>query len=242
MAVIDAHTLFGFWPQRRADISAEALVRLLRQHEINAALTLSTTGIFADFLRGNEETVSLCQRAGKLLLPVGTVDPRRYVGSLEEIDKRVEQGVRVWRLFPELQGWPLETRPVGAILQRLADRGCTLLISAGKPGEPSRVAERTAPMKLTTVLLGVTNLLLGEMVALLDEAPHIWIETRRLADPQVVRALGQRFGVDRLVFGTASPLQYASSALLPLKSCGLAEEQIAQILGGNIARRLSGGG
>ena len=241
MPVIDAHTLFGFWPHRRSDISAETLVRLLRQHEISAALTLSTTGIFADFLRGNEETVSLCQKSGKLLLPVGTVDPRRYVGSLEEIDKRVEQGVRIWRLFPELQGWPLATRPVNAIFSRLAERGCTLLINASQPGEPSQVAERTAPMKLTTVLLGVTNLLLGELVAVLDEAPHCWIETRRMADPQVVRALGQRFGVDRLVFGSAAPLQYVSSALLPLKNCGLAEEQLAKILGDNIKSRLAGG-
>ncbi|NUQ01066.1 MAG: amidohydrolase family protein [Armatimonadetes bacterium] len=240
MNIIDAHTMFGFWPRRRADMSAETLVRLVRQHEISAALTISTTGVFADFVRGNDETVALCQRAGKLLLPVGTVDPRRYVGSLEEIDKRVEQGVRVWRLFPELQDWPLESRPVNAILTRLAERNCTLLIHAAEAGAPSKVALVTAPMKLTTVLLGVTGRQLGELVALLDEAPQIWLETRRLADPQVVRALGQRFGVERLVFGTASPLQYISSALLPLQNSGLAEDQLAGVLGGNIARRLGG--
>ena len=146
MNIIDAHTLFGFWPRRRADISPETLVKLLRQHEIAAALTVSTTGIFADFMRGNEETVALCQRAPKTLLPVGTVDPRRYVGSLEEIDKRVSEGVKVWRLFPELQDWPLESRPVTAILTRLAERGATLLIEAGQPGDPSKIAARTAPI------------------------------------------------------------------------------------------------
>ena len=129
-----------------------------------------------------------------------------------------------------------------AILTRLAERGATLLIEAGQPGDPSKIAARTAPMKLTTVLLGVTCLQLGELVALLDEAPHIWLETRRLADPQVVRALGQRFGVDRLVFGSASPLQYTSSALLPLQASGLSEEQQEQVLGKNIARRLQQGG
>jgi len=239
--IIDCHTLFGFWPDRRADRSAETRVRRVREHDIAKPETRSTTGIFADFVRGNDETVRLCAKASKLLVPVGTVDPRRYVGSLEEIDERVAQGVKVWRLFPELQDWPLESRPVTKILERLAERGCTLMIDASAPGEPSRVALRTEPTKLTTVLLGVNGLQLGELIALLDEAPQIWLETRRLADPQVVRALGQRFGVDRLVFGTASPLQYISSALLPLRASGMAEEQLAMVLGGNIARRLQGG-
>lgn len=239
--MIDAHTMFGFWPPRRADISPETLVRLVRQHEISAALTLSTTGIFADFVQGNEETVGICKKANKVLLPVGTVDPRRYVGTLEEIDQRVQQGVKFWRLFPEYQDWPLESRPVTSIMRRLADRDCTLMIDASRPGEPSRVADRTAPTGLTTILLGVTGGQLGELIALLDEAPHIWLETRRLADPQVLRAMGQRFGVERLVFGTASPLQYVSSALLPLQASGLSEDQQKLVLGGNIARRLAGG-
>lgn len=242
MSIIDAHTMFGFWPNRKADLSPDTLVRLIRKYEMKSALTLSTTGIFADFVKGNDETVGICQKAAKLLLPVGTVDPRKYVGSLEEIDERVAQGVKFWRLFPELQDWPLESRPVTEIMVRLAERGATLLIDASRPGEPSKVADRTAPMNLTTILLGVTGRQLGELIALLDGAPHIWLETRRIADPQVVRALGQRFGVDRLVFGSASPLQYVGSALLPLRESGLREEQLAQVLGGNIARRLKEAG
>ncbi|MCC7492260.1 MAG: amidohydrolase family protein [Fimbriimonadaceae bacterium] len=241
MNIIDCHTMFGFWPQRRADISPETLVNLVREHQVSTALTMSTTGIFADFNRGNEETVAICRKAGRLLLPIGTIDPRRFVGTIEEIDRLADAGVRIWRLFPEIQGWDLASRPVGPILQRLGERRCTLLISASRSGEPTRIADRTAEFRLPTVLLGVTNLQLGELVAVLPTAPHLLLETRRLADPAVVRALGQRFGFDKLVFGSASPLQYLSSALLPLQKAGLSAADLEQVLGGNMHRRLGGG-
>ena len=100
MSIIDAHTLFGFWPLRRADLSPETLVRTLRGHGLERALTLSTHGIFADFVGGNDETMELCARAQGLLVPVGTVDPRRFMGTVEEIKRRREQGARACRSRP----------------------------------------------------------------------------------------------------------------------------------------------
>jgi predicted TIM-barrel fold metal-dependent hydrolase len=238
--MVDAHTLFGFWPSRRADLSAEALVRTLRQHGIDRALTLSTHGIFADYAGGNDETLELCGRSNGLLEPVGTVDPRRYPHVLREIKTRADQGVRAWRLFPELQDWAWDSRPVDGILRALKDAGAVLLLDASRPGDPTRVAARTSELALPTVLLGVSGRLMGELLAVLNEARHILVETRRLADPEVVVALARQFGADRLVFGTASPLQYVSSARLPLETAPLSDEERALILGGTISRLLEG--
>ena len=93
---------------------------------------------------------------------------------------------------------------------------------------------------VSTVLLGVTPVQLGELVASLTDAPRVLVETRRLADPQIVAALAQRYGGDRLVFGTASPLQYASSALLPLAQAAMPEHELAHVMGGNVERLLAG--
>lgn len=240
MSIIDAHTLFGFWPQRRADLSPEALVRTVRGHGFAKALTLSTHGIFADFVGGNDETLELCGRAQGLLVPVGTVDPRRFMGTVEEIKRRREQGVKAWRLFPEYQDWQLSAKPAQAILGALKDAGACLLINAAESGAPSAVAALTAPFNLPTILLGVSGRLMGELLALLDDAPHVLVETRRLADPEVVVALARRFGAERLVFGTASPLQYVSSARLPLEAAPLSEEQRALVMGGSLQRLLEG--
>ncbi|MBI2298117.1 MAG: hypothetical protein HYU66_04050 [Armatimonadetes bacterium] len=240
--MIDANTLFGFWPLRRADISPETLVSTLKKHKLKAALTLSTTGIFADFQRGNEETLQVCGQSNGMLLPIGTIDPRRYVGSLEEIDKYLKQGVRVWRLFWEQQGFDLDLHPLTEILKRLAERGATLQVDATRRGDPSRIAVRTKPFGLRTILLGVDGRHVGELVSILGEHEQLLVETRRLADPQVVTALAQRFGATRLVFGTASPLQYVSSAKLPLEAAQLTDEQKALVMGGNVRALLAGTG
>lgn len=242
MTIIDANTLFGFWPRRRADVSAETLGRTMQRHGIARALTIATTGVFAGFERGNDDTAQMCAQSNKMLLPIGTVDPRRYIGSLEEIDKRVAQGFRFWRLFWELQGWELDFHPISEILKRLADRQVTLMMDAHRRGDPSRLAARTKPYGLRTILLGVEGLHIGELVSILQDNPHILVETRRLADPQVITALAQRFGAERLVFGSASPLEYVLAAKLPLEATGLSDEQKALILGGNIARLLSTAG
>ncbi len=234
MTIIDAHTLFGFWPQRKADISAETLVGLLKHHQVSGCVTFSTTGIFADYRQGNDETLELSGKA-RGLYPVGTVDPRRFVGTLEEIDERMKQGVRLWRLFPEYQGWDLDIQPVTAILHRLAEKGASLMMAAGAAGLPSAIAARTAGLNMKTVLLGVTVTQLGELISLLRAHDHLLLETRRLTDPQVVGALVAQFGADRLVFGSAAPLQYVSSALLPLQSAQMTERQRERVMSGNIS-------
>lgn len=233
MTIVDAHTMFGFWPDRKADISAATLVNLLKEHQASGAVTFSTTGIFADYRQGNQETLDLCAKA-RGLYPVGTVDPRRYVGTLEEIDERTKQGVRLWRLFPELQGWDLATQPVTEILRRLARHGATLLIDAGGDGMPSRIAARTAEFAVRTILLGVHTRQLGELIALLGAHEHLLVEPRRLTDPQIVGALAGQFGPERLVYGSGAPLQYVSSALLPVQTAPLTEAQRQRILATNI--------
>lgn len=233
MTIIDAHTMFGFWPGRKSDISAETLVRLLKQHQISGAATFSTVGIFANFRKGNDETLELCSKS-RTLYPVGTVDPRRFVGTLEEIDERTRQGVRVWRLFPELQGWDLSIQPVTDILRRLARHGATLMIDASGPGMLSKIAARTAEFELRTLLLGVHTGQLGELISLLGAHEHLLLEPRRLTDPQIVGALAAQFGADKVVFGSGAPLQYVSSALLPCQTAPMDERQRQRILATNI--------
>ena len=49
--IIDVNTLFGFWPKRKADISLDTLLRLMEEKGISKAFTLSSRGIFYDFIK-----------------------------------------------------------------------------------------------------------------------------------------------------------------------------------------------
>lgn len=236
--ILDADSLFGFWPLRKADLSVEALIATVQQQNVKRTLTLSTTGIFSDYQRGNEETVQVCQRS-PALFPTATVDPRRYVGCLEEIDRRVGQGIKLFRLFPEYQGWPLEFAPFQRILERLAERKAVAMIEAGQWGVPTRLAALTRDLGLPLILAAVPAASLGELVAVLEEHPNLYVETRLLSSPQALELLVAQFGAERLVFGSGTPLYYFSSALMPLQAANLPEAQKAQILGDNLRRLLS---
>lgn len=236
--ILDADSLFGFWPLRKADLSVETLIATLQQQNVKRALTLSTTGIFADYQRGNEETVQVCQRSTELF-PTATVDPRRYVGCLEEIDRRVGQGIKLFRLFPEYQDWPLDFAPFQRILERLAERKAVAMMDASQWGTPTRLAALTRDLSLPLILAAVPAASLGELLAVMEDHPNLYVETRLLNSPQALELLVSQFGAERLVFGSGMPLHYFSSALMPLQAASLPDSQKAQILGDNLRRLLS---
>jgi predicted TIM-barrel fold metal-dependent hydrolase len=236
--ILDIDSLFGFWPLRKADLSVEALVATIQQQNVKRALALSTTGIFTDYQRGNEETVQVCQKVPELF-PAATVDPRRYVGCLEEIDRRVGQGIKLFRLFPEYQNWPLDFAPFRRILGKLAERKAVAMIDAGPLGHPTKLAALTKDLGLTLLLAAVPAAGLGELLVVLEEHPNVYVETRLLNSPQAIELLVGQSGAERLVFGSGTPLYYFSSALMPLQAANLTDAQKAQILGDNLRRLLS---
>lgn len=236
--ILDVDTVFGFWPLRKADLSVETLTRTLKQQNVKRALTLSTTGIFTDYQRGNEETVATCQQSPELF-PAATVDPRRYVGCPEEIERRVAQGIKLFRLFPEYQQWPLDFAPLRRILAQLAERRAVLMISAGHLGHPTQIARLTRDLELPVILADVGDEQLGELWVVLEEQPRLYVETRLLNSPRAIGLLASHFGAERLIFGSAAPLCYFSSAFMPVMAAELTDSQKAQILGENLRRLLS---
>ena len=105
--IFDVNTFFGLDRRAPTDWSLEALQRLLDRHEVSRALTYSLRGVAFDFVEGNNESVAAAARDERLV-PVATVDPRRYVDCVEEVHRCLSEGLRVFRFFPDLQGWPLD--------------------------------------------------------------------------------------------------------------------------------------
>ena len=80
MEWIDANTFFGTWHRRRMDVPPEELVRLLREAGTSRALTLSLSGPLLEAEEGNDAT-RLATLRHRELIPMGTIDPRVYVGG-----------------------------------------------------------------------------------------------------------------------------------------------------------------
>jgi predicted TIM-barrel fold metal-dependent hydrolase len=233
--IIDVDTIAGFWPQRHADISTQRLLQMMDQHSVARACVVSARGVLYDDTDGNTETLAW-QRSEARFIPIGTLDLRKFIGYRDEIQRLTEAGVRLWRLFPEYQGWSFDQAVFRRVLSALGEAGAILLIS----GKPSAVARGTAGAGIP-IILDVHFYQAGDLLAVLEEGADFYVSTRLLHGPGVMEMLVQTIGHERLIFGTGAPLSSPGSVLKRIAVAELTDEQRAAILGGNLRRLLTEG-
>jgi hypothetical protein len=233
---IDVNTLFGFWPKRKADISLDTLLRLLEKKGISKAFTLSSRGIFYDFIKGNQETLTACEEHSQLI-PVGTVNPNRWIGCLDEAQQLIDQGIKLFRFFPQFQEWNIGQAPFRKLLDDvLAPAGVGLMM----PAEMGITAIGDLARKVDNpiVIEAFRYDKLAEAIVVMGEVPNIYVETHLINSPNFVELLKSEVGAERMVYGSYAPLAYISAATAPIEHARISEKEKALILGGNIRRIL----
>lgn len=235
--VIDAHTHFGRLSFGRDDLSLETLLRELDRHGIDRALGASLKGAYCDFAEGNDETLRAARQHPQLV-PMATVDPRRYLGCADEIARRAEQGFRALRVFPEAQGWPLEFLPFLNLLPLLARHGMTLLVSAAANGTATQLVRLLGDSGVAVVLLDVGYGSMAEAIAAARAYPALRIEMHRINTPGGVKILAEAVGAERVVFGSESPACAIASPLNMVRQAEISEADQQRILGANLAALL----
>lgn len=236
VTVIDVNTLFGFWPKRRADISLDTLLGLLEQKDISHAFSLSARGIFYDFIGGNQETLSACQDYPQLI-PVGTVNPSRWINCLEEAQRLIDQGVKLFRFFPQYQEWNIGQAPFRKLLDDvLAPSGVGLMI----PAEMGITAIGGLARQIDNPIIieAFRYDRLAEAIVVMREVQNVYVETHLINSPNFVELLKSEVGVERIVYGSYAPLAYVSAAMAPIEYARVSDEEKAIIFGGNIQRIL----
>ncbi len=230
--ILDLDTLAGSWPIRRADISIRRLLEMMELHGVAESCVVSARGIFYDDLAGNSETLGWCASEPRLV-PVGTIDLRRFAGYRDEIRRLTEAGVKLWRLFPEHQGWTLDLAPFRRVLGALEDAGAVLFIY----GQPSAVARATAGVRVP-VILGAHYYQMADLLAVMEEGAGFYVSTRQLHGPGALEMLISEMGPGRLIFGSGAPLSALGAALKRVISADITPESRQAILGGNLRRLL----
>ena len=235
--MIDANTLFGFWPKRKIDLSLEKLLEVMTEHKVEKFLSLSTTGIFYDYEEGNEETLHV-SRDYPQTIPVATVDPRRYFRKGDLVKKLSEEGFKTLRLFPELQSWPLDYEPFLNIVREAEEVRLPLMISVAGLGAITKIAQITESYKMPIILTGVNYNQFSEALAVAKTHENIHLETSLLDTPDAYEIFIREVGAKKLVFGSHSPFHYLSSSFLPLERAEISEKEKQLVLEGNIKRIL----
>ena len=239
--IFDACTLFGPWPRHAHELTLDNLVGAMSQNNIARSMALSTTGIFYDFREGNAATLEAARAHSSQLLPVATLDPRAYPDNLREAEKRAGEGFRLFRFYPNRQGWPIRFAPFRELLQKCDSLGVTVAVQIDQPGEITELADSVTFTNAPLLLAGVSPSTLGEAIAIMRAAPKFHIETTHLSAPGALEAVVENVpnGADRLIFASHSPLRYLSSGLGPILASSLSNEQKAAVLGGNLKRLIT---
>jgi predicted TIM-barrel fold metal-dependent hydrolase len=233
--VIDGFTIFGSWPGQPEDHPVEQLIEGLERFKLDRACTLRADSIFLDAASGNASTYATCQRDPRLI-PIGTADPR--VGGAGQILACQERGFKLIALFPESQGWSLESITAKAIIRQAAEANMALFIEAAQEGAASRVLESVKHYTMPVILLNTDLFVLAEAMAVLQERPNTYLTTRLLSGGDTIEYLVQILGADRLIFTSRFPISCFSSAFLTAKFAMINDADRAAMMGGNMGRLL----
>jgi uncharacterized protein len=258
--IIDAHA--HVWPDSiaprilatrpsgldpRHDGTVNGLTRTMDDAGIDRALTLGIAAVPQHVARTNEFIGSVDRTR---FTPFGTIHPDlSNEENLRHLHDNGIPGVKVHPLFQEIT---LGSPRVLDLMAALAEAGIVVLTHAGAGGDAAADA-RGAPQQLLLLAAAVPTL---QLIAChyggyhrLDEAEdvivgtNVWLETSwppslGLLDPARIRAIIEKHGADRVVFGSDWPMTEPAAEIAAVRNLGLDADDEAGVLGGNLARLL----
>lgn len=201
LPVVDAHRLVG--PVPFDDLPADPRPDMDRLG-IEAACVTHTLSLYADPAAGNEALSALDDPR---LIPVPVVVPGVPGAAVPAtLDEVLDWDVRLVRLCPERHRFEL-TGPVA--LRWLAAMAARDLPVAVDLEETSPAALRTLAAEipdLRVLLLNPGYRRLRAVAELMATVPNLWLEIGTVNTQRGVEWLAERYGADRLVFGTGAPV------------------------------------
>jgi predicted TIM-barrel fold metal-dependent hydrolase len=241
MYIIDVNTHFGRRTEYAYDLSLDALLGDLDTHSVAAALSYSLQGVHYDARVGTAETLAVARRRPHII-PVATLDLRELLDWQADIGNALKQGVRVFRFFPEVQGWSISSGFFGKVLDRLAGSGSTLIFAAGGLtshwGHAEEIARITAGRGMPVILTDTSYQTMAEVISIMQAHPHIYVETNWLASVDAIPVMAELVGADRILYGSNAPMHPMQKALNQILETDLSDEDKVAILGGNAMRLL----
>lgn len=241
MHVIDVNASFGARVDPSPRFGAPALAADAARHGVACAFAWSAKGLEYDQRAGNDEALAAAA-AHPGLRPAGTFDLRDEPGWLHEIRRCRAAGIRLLRIFPGAQRWHIESALFEKALAELS--GSDICLAVGSMDCPTgwelpRAAARlTRKAGVRLLLLDVSYQNMAEVIAVMQEFPHVCAETNRLATVDAVGILAREVGADRLLYGSGAPARSMQKALNEILETELPDAAKRAILGGNAARLL----
>ena len=232
--IVDCNTSFGSDPKKTNDAPLGDLLGDLGEHNIDRAFAFSWKAVHYDPVEGNDEAIETA--AGHdALIPAAVLDPRNH-SLADEAARCHENGVRLFRIFPELHGYGWDYLPLERMIERFAPLNVPLMVSAMPGGTASALARLSARFSFPIIMTGVSYGSATEALAAAKLAPNLFIESHIFSSPGLVELFVAELGADRLVYGSNAPIHYVGSSLGSLLHAKVSDDDKQAIFRDNILR------
>lgn len=241
---IDSYTLFGRWPYWEIKTkTAEDMLSLMDEYEIEKAVVISTRSIFLDYREGNREISALVKKCPQRVIGIATVNPKGKEEAKDDFHRSLEEGMRGIALFPLYHGYRLDAEPIlDAILAEAVERGMSILIPTRlimnwtMPTLDGREARRLfSRFPEARFLLMAVNREIDALQAMKDHQ-NVSMETSCAQGAYAIEHSIADFGIERVLYGSGLPLQYPGCGLAKIEGAEISEGEREQIFSQNAAR------
>ena len=241
MLVFDANCAVGPWPTDKPRY--ETVVGLLAEMErlgIQRALVSHTLSRTYDPVQGNR--ILMQEIAGQeSLLPCWTLLPPACgeMGSPGELMEEMAQaGVRAVRLYPREHSYSLAEWQCGELFEALAERHYLVLLdlAQGSWEEIERICNTYPDLALLVTWVGYRQL--RPLFALLRRNDNLYCDLSNLSTYLGIEEILDRFGSERLVFGTGLPIADPGGPIARLSYTDAPPAALDAIAHGNLGRLL----
>jgi hypothetical protein len=240
MRFFDCNASYGktATPPLRYASSADELVEEMRFCGVEKALVYHSSMRFGCPNEWNSVIVG--QTIKRNLIPTWTIlphqtgeqlPPKEFVAELEA------SGIRALRAFPGEHHYRLDRRTFGELFDILSDRKIPLFVKQDIVSIGELLREFPS---LTVVALNQgPHSIERYLRPIMDEFPRLYLETSHYIVDGVIEGFCERYGPDRLLFGTAYPNNPMGGALLRLAHAEIDEEAKSLIGAKNLERLLA---
>ena len=157
------------------------------------------------------------------------------------VQKMRDAGVGAVRLFPTEHQFRLSEWTCGELLDALAESGCPVLLSINHSNWDEIASVLAAHPTLNLIVLDVYYRVDRYAYPLMEKFPGLRIETATYCGHREVEKVCERFGADRLIFGTGLPFRDPGAAISRITYAEISDDEKATIAGGTLRRLLKWG-
>ena len=248
MKRIDVHCVLGSSASEKLEIASEQeLIDSLDYYSIDKAIVIHSMARDSEPISGNKKLLDWTRREDKLI-PCFVLSPHyKYKMGWAETEKilRKEQ-VRFARIYPRLHGFTLHGPHTREIFEMAARLGIHLLIdyseivdAGGKDLEIFEILLREHP-GVNVILTSVSHRNNMVIYSYLENYPNFYVEFSAYANMLAYEEAVQRFGSERLLWGTDMPFRMPGSAITMLSYADITMEDKENIAYKNIEKLMKG--